>query len=121
MAFGSTVTVTVNAVAHILNRINQDTYGSEFYLREATMEWRMKVRHTKESPNKDGFVFNRHNVELTQTVFATSTMPALTRQAYSVYRNMDIDTTADPAFLFDGFVDYMDGATVSEDLVAWMN
>lgn len=40
MAFGATITITVNGVAKALNRINQDGYTSEYYLREATMEWR---------------------------------------------------------------------------------
>lgn len=50
MAFGATITVSYGGANKVLNRINQDNYGSEYYLREATIDYRMKIRHSKESP-----------------------------------------------------------------------
>lgn len=123
MSFGATVVVTVNAVAKTLNNIRRDDYGSEYYLREATQEFRMKIRHTREAPIKaTGVVFERHNVELTQTVYSTTVgVPNIVRQAYSVFRNMSTDTLVDPGYLNVGFIDYMDSATVQGDLLAWMS
>lgn len=84
---GDTVSVTVNAVAKTLAKINQDGYSSEYYLREVTQEFRMKIRHTRDRPAKDGTVVDRHNVELTQTVYATSTTPEVIRRSYTVITN----------------------------------
>jgi hypothetical protein len=121
MAFGATLTVTVNSVAKVLNRINQDNYGSEYYLRSATDEYRMKIRHSKEATQSDGRAFDRHNVELTHTVFATSTDPQVVRQIYVVYRVLSNDDLTDAGYLFDGYVNYLDSATVQGDLLTWQS
>lgn len=62
MSFGVTETITVNAVAKILNRVNQDNYGSEYSLLTATDYWNMKIRHSTDKVDADGFVMLRHNV-----------------------------------------------------------
>lgn len=121
MAFGATLTLPYNAGTKVLNRINQDSYGSEFYLREATKEFRVKIRHTKDAANAAGIVMERHNVEFTETVFATSVLPSFTRHMYAVFRNQVGDTTVDPGYLFAGAIDYLDSGTVQADLIAWMN
>jgi|SwirhisoilCB3_FD_contig_31_5280814_length_416_multi_3_in_0_out_0_1 hypothetical protein len=121
MAFGSTLTVTVNAVAKVLNRINQDNYGSEYLLREALQEFRMKIRHSKESPKADGTVYDRHNVEFTHTIFATSTVPEYVRQSYIVVRNKYSDDLTQVGYGLAGFVDYVDNATVQGDLLTWQS
>jgi hypothetical protein len=84
---GDTVSITVNAVAKTLAKINQDGYSSEYYLRETLQEFRMKIRHSKDRPAADGTVVDRHNVELTQTVYATSTTPEIIRRSYVVITN----------------------------------
>lgn len=121
MAFGATITITENAVAKILNRINQDGYGSEYYLRDATSERRIRIRHSKESPRSDGTVMHRHNVEYTHTTFATPTVKEIVRSAYVVIRNSDADDLTQPGYLVDGFVNYLDSATVQSDLLNWLN
>jgi hypothetical protein len=125
MAFGATITVTVNAVAQVLNRINQDQYGSEWLLRTTTEEYRCKIRHSQETNPKDVDPrlrgMDRHNVELTHTVFATSTTPQIVRQAYSVYRvSPGDDMTAAKNFV-DGFTSFIDGSTVQTDVLAWLS
>jgi hypothetical protein len=121
MAFGATLTVTVNAVAKVLNRINQDNYGSEYYLRSTTDEYRMKIRHSKEAPQADGRRFDRHNVELTHVVFATSTTPVVTRIVSSTLRVLEADDLTPAGYLVAGFVDYVDNATVQSDLLTWQS
>lgn len=121
MAFGATVTVTVNAVAKVLNRINQDNYGSEYYLRSATDEYRMKIRHSKESPQADGRVFDRHNVELTHTVYATGSTPEIKRIASSTFRVLSTDDLTAAGYLTAAFIDYVDGGTVQADLLTWQS
>jgi hypothetical protein len=121
MAFGATLTVTVNAVAKVLNRINQDNYGSEYYLRSSTDEYRMKIRHSKESPQTDGRVFDRHNVELTHTIFAVGATPEVKRIVSSTFRILSNDDLTAAGYLTAGFVDYVDNATVQGDLLTWQS
>lgn len=75
MAFGSTLTLTVNSVAKVLNRINQDNYGSEYSLLSATESWNLKIRHSTDKQDGDGMVMLRHNFYLEHVIYATSSTP----------------------------------------------
>jgi hypothetical protein len=121
MAFGSTLTITINSVAKVLNRINQDNYGSEYYLRSSTEDYRVKIRHSKEATQPDGRNFDRHNVEVTHTVFATGSDPEIKRQYYIIGRILSTDDITDAGYLFAGFVDYLDSSTVQGDLLTWLS
>jgi hypothetical protein len=122
MAFGATITLTVNAVAKVLNRINQDNYGSEYLLVGSLDEYRLKIRHSKEAPSSLSAVgFDRHNLEVTHTVFATSTVPRIVRQAYIVLRNDYSDDKTAVGYLDAAMVDYVDSGTVQADLISWQN
>lgn len=70
--FSNTLTLTINTVAKVLNRVNQDSYGSEYVFRDANEEIRMQIRHsTDKLAAGDTF---RHNVYIERTVFATPTV-----------------------------------------------
>jgi hypothetical protein len=75
MAFGTTLTLTVNSVAKVLNRINQDNYGSEYSLETATDSWNLRIRHSLDKTDADGKDMKRHNMYLEHVTFATSTTP----------------------------------------------
>lgn len=120
MAFGATLTVTINSVAKVLNRINQDNYGSEYMLRSSTEEFRMKIRHSKEN-SKTGTVYERHNMELTHTVFATATTKEVVRNAYTVARGPLNDDVTPLGYLLAGFATYASNATVQADLLSWQS
>lgn len=84
---GDSIVLTISGSAKTLVKINQDAYASEYLLRESTQEFRMKVRHTNASdPNK--VVQDRHNVEVTQKVFATTTTPEYNDKAYFVLQSL---------------------------------
>jgi len=121
MSFGLTFTFTVNSVAKVLKRINQDNYGSEYLLRDSVEEYRMLIRHQLEAPRAGAERFDRHNVELTHTVFATSTDPVIIRQLYIVVRNRAADSGTDTGYLFDAFINALDNATLQGDLLTWQN
>lgn len=122
MSFGSTIVITVNAVAKTLNRVNQDNYGSEYLLRETLQEFRIKIRHSKEKPNAAGVVNDRHNIEVTQTVFAVAGVsPEIVRKNYVVMTNPYNDNLTTAGYLIDAFVNYIDSATVQSDLLTWQN
>jgi hypothetical protein len=75
MAFGATITLTVNAVAKVLNRINQDNYGSEYSLESALDTWNLRIRHSVDKPDSDGMVMKRHNFYLEHITFPTTLLP----------------------------------------------
>lgn len=113
--FADPITITVNAVAKALVRINQDAYGSEYFLREATQEWRLKIRNTTYT-NSAKVLTDRHNFEFTNTVYATPTAPSIVRKIYSVFENSRSDTAADPLQAFVGFVGFMTSANIQKAL-----
>lgn len=122
MAFGATITVSYGGANKVLNRINQDNYGSEYYLREATIDYRMKIRHSKESPSALASTgFDRHNVELTVTLLPTPTAPAVVRQAYAVLRNGFSDDFTEVAKTNKAMSDFISSGTVIADLLSWLN
>jgi hypothetical protein len=99
--FADPLSVTVNSVAKALIRINQDRYSSEYLLRTATEEFRLKIRNTSRIDKKRGNIeVDRHNVELVHTVFpvAPSTR-SFVRNAYAVFENERGDTLLDPAYI----------------------
>jgi hypothetical protein len=56
----NTLTLTINSVAKVLTRINQDNYGSEYRLVAASERIVLKIRHSKSSSG--GAQFDQHNV-----------------------------------------------------------
>lgn len=101
---GDTITVTINAVAKTLVKINQDKYSSEYRLREADGMFTLNIRHSSYS-SKDGraALIDRHNVELIHTRYATPTDPAKVTKTYTVFEQDRVDTTANPAQEVVGF------------------
>jgi len=115
---GDTLTITVNAVAKAMKKINQDAYSAEYLLREATQEFRTKVRHSKEKNLVSGQLMDRHNVEFTQTIFPSVTYPTgYTRQVYTVIRNPNSDVATDVDLFSDGLADWVKANAAA--LVGW--
>jgi hypothetical protein len=91
MAFGATITITVNAVAKVLNRINQDNYGSEYSLETALDSWNLRIRHSTDKPDADGMEMKRHNLYLEHITFPTSTLPMYTESVTWTMRHGKFD------------------------------
>ena len=92
--FSDTITITINSVAKVMTRINQDGYSSEYFLRETDGEFRLRLRNSKYSDKtRAGVVVDRHNVELVHMVYAVApaVQPTI-RKAYSVFENDRGDT-----------------------------
>lgn len=96
---GNTIALTIAGVAKTLTLIKSGDYDTEYYLREATLEYRMFIRHSKaknassENPSQQ----DRHNVELQRIIFATSTTPKKVQKTYSVRQLDPGDTVVDLA------------------------
>nr|QDH87021.1 MAG: hypothetical protein H1RhizoLitter1496_000002 [Leviviridae sp.] len=121
MALGDTLTITLGGsggTAKVLKKINQDGYSSEYYLPEASSAFRAKVRHTKESVKQGQVPYERHNVEFTETVYASGSVPEFVRQAYVVIRHKVGDTAATVSDLGEGLSFYLN-ETLYGKLIGW--
>lgn len=121
MTFGTnTITLTVGETPKVLVQINQDNFGKQYYLRETDQEFTLNVRHSQEGLLPDGSRFDRHNVEIIHTVFATDTSASRQRVTYVVIRNKrsdDYDAVVETSFsLFDA----LDEVAIAE-LLAWQS
>lgn len=76
---GSTFVLALTSGSKTLPLVNQDGYSAEYYLREALVSYRVQVRHS--NFNKGGVTYDRHNVTVTRTTFATTTMPEIENTA----------------------------------------
>lgn len=73
--FANTLTLTIAGVATVLNRNNQDNFGSEYQFTDALSSVSMKIRHSLDNPDKDGISMKRHNLFVERIVFPTLTVP----------------------------------------------
>lgn len=125
MAFGTTITITINAVARIMNRINDsDPYSSEYLLRSATEEWRVKIRHSHSDPKGIDIYqrgVDRHNMEFTHVVYATPTTKEIKRKIYTVMEIYSADDVVSSSLDFQGFLAYAANATRVDDQLAWLS
>jgi hypothetical protein len=96
--FADTITFTINAVAKVLTRINQDGYSSEYLLRETLGEYRAKIRNSSYKASGASVNTNRHNLELVHTIYPVSpaTVPTI-RKTYVVFEDNAGDVLVDNA------------------------
>lgn len=113
--FADPAVVTINAVAKNLVRINQDQYSSEYLLRSATDEYRLRLRNSTYTDKKRGAVIDRHNVELIHTVFpvAPATL-SIVRKVYTVIENQQGDTLVDPTKVAAGLFAFLTEANITK-------
>jgi hypothetical protein len=113
--FADPAVVTVNSVAKNLFRINQDKYSSEYMLRSSTDEFRLRIRNTSYTDKKRGVTIDRHNVELTHTLFpvAPSTRSFI-RKTYTVIENEQGDTLTDPQYVASALFAYLSAANITK-------
>lgn len=104
---GDSITVTINAVAKILKKINQDQYSSEYLLRETTGEYRMKVRHSTDKALTRGEQMDRHNVELTVTSFGVAPDDGYSVIVSSTLRNPQRIAATEVDQISDGLADWV--------------
>nr|UJQ85988.1 MAG: hypothetical protein 2 [Leviviridae sp.] len=105
----------------ILNRVNQDSYGSEYQFADATRAASMKIRHSKDSPDKDGLTMKRHNVFFEYVVYPTPTS-LLKKFTYTgTLRHGQYDDPALCASIAKGVEAWVSSGSVAADLAAGKN
>jgi hypothetical protein len=110
--FADPQTVTVNAVARTLIRINQDQYSSEWLLRSNLDEFRMYIRNSTRTDKTRGVAIDRHNIELRWTIFpvAPATRSFIRRTTITV-ENEQGDTLTDPVGVAVGLCNYLSASS----------
>lgn len=103
MAFGNTFVLPLVSGSKTLIKINAgDAYAGEYYLRETLVSYRAKIRHS--TVTRGGLAYDRHNVEITCTVFATLSTPEFVRKVYVVFENLASDAFTEHV---DALADWM--------------
>ena len=81
--FANTITITIaTGQDRILNRVNQDNFGSEYQYSDANEAISMKIRHSTDGVDGDGVTMKRHNVFFERIVFPTVTT-LLKKESYT--------------------------------------
>lgn len=99
-----TLTLPVGAGTRVCTAVNQDGYSTEYLLREATQDTRVRVRHTQTKAKGDVPALDRHNVEITEKVFADGDTPEVNQKVYIVIEHEPGD---DPTDLVDALADWL--------------
>jgi hypothetical protein len=121
MAFANPLVLTVNSVAKNLPKINQDNYGSEYYLRETTQEFRVKIRHSEDKAVTGTGKIHRSNVTVTQTVFSvTAGVPDEVYECSTTVRNGKAADATKVGYLGSALSALLVQARY-EDMVGWLN
>lgn len=118
--FADPLTITINSVAKVLNKIADDGYTSEYYLRGALEDFRLKIRHSSYVDKTRGSrKVDRHNMEIIQTVFPVSPATIATvRKIYTVLENDSVDGITEPLNFALGFIALHSSPTVTK-LINW--
>lgn len=120
--FPSTITLTIDSVPKVLNRINQDNYGSEYLLADTTARYSLKIRHSEE-PRKtpSDLVMLRHNVLLEVTTYGDLTHPDENRTVTTTIRTPKLRATANAINESTAFNAWLGTSSNIADLVNGMN
>jgi len=86
---GSTLTVTLDGsggTAKTLPLINQDGYSAEYFLDETLVQYRAKVRHSRDNVKAGTQSFDRHTVTFARFLKPTEAIPLgrLTEVIYTI-------------------------------------
>ena len=96
--FANTLSVTIGAdSARVLTRINQDSFGSTYRLATATEITEIAIRNS--TAKESGAIYDRHNIELRHTQYATGLLPERHYVASSTFKTRRVG--GDPTRLSD--------------------
>jgi hypothetical protein len=94
--FANTLTITIDSIAKVLTRVNQDNFGSVYKLSSATEVFTLRFRNPTDNTQKKVEPFDRHNMFFEHVIFAT---PTTTEKRYSVSATIRKSFDGDPAYL----------------------
>jgi len=74
-------------------KIREEAYSSEYLFRDSTSKYVVKIRHTKVKATSTRPEYDRHNLEVVQTIFLAGAVPEYERKFYFVYEVLASDTS----------------------------
>ena len=92
--FANTLTITIDGIARVLTRVNQDNYGSLYQLKDATQKFVLQFRNGTDKASPENL--DRHTMVFEHTVYATATT---TEKYYSMTSTIRCRQTSDPTWL----------------------
>lgn len=117
---GNSITLDPGSGPVDLALINEGGYSSEYLFRDATVDTRINIRHSKEKASGTQVQMDRHNVTVTQTFAPTTPFPeGHSVQASITLRIPPTESIAVLSDLLTGLVTWMaDGTpTINQDRV----
>jgi hypothetical protein len=106
-------TVTINSVAKVMPRINQDNNSSVYRLRSSLDEYVLTIKHSN-GKIVGGQPGEGHLAKLDYTVFATATAPELHLACWAVLQNPDgFDLTLSRNTML-GLMGYLSSANIDK-------
>lgn len=89
--FADTIVIPFSSGNITVTKINQDNFGSTYRFNDATHEVKLSIRHSRTTAKNGKPSYDRHNFELVETVYATSTVPEFYRKSYGVIEQLPGD------------------------------
>lgn len=112
MSLGDPISVTYNTVAKNLVKINQDSYGSEYYLDDGTERFTVSVKHTIPSKGAAG---ESHLVRLDVEHFDAEGILQRTSSAWTVIKTFDGKQDVNSSqYATEALVDFLSDANIAK-------
>lgn len=122
MAYPDTITITIApSTTRVMQRVNQDNYGSEYVYNDSVEAIVMKIRHSEDSPDGDGISMKRHNVFMERVVYPTPTTLLRKYTSTVTLRHGKYDDPVASATLATGLNAWLATSTNAADLAAGKN
>lgn len=121
---GDTLTITLDGsggTAKVLPKINQDAYSAEYFLKDTLVDYRAKVRHSRDNVKAGTQPFDRHTVTFSAYVRPTTTLPlgSLSEVIFTI-RNDPNGVAADQIDVSEAMSFYMVKAgSIAAKLLGW--
>lgn len=121
---GDTLTITLDGsggTAKVLPKINQDGYSAEYFLDETTVQYRARVRHSRDNVKAGTQPFDRHSVTFNRFLKPTETAPLgrMTEVTFTI-RDDPNEASADVIDLSEAMSFYMVKAGgIAAKLLGW--
>lgn len=121
---GDTITFDYAGSPLVLTKITEGGYSSEYLLKESTAEFRLNVRHSKETGTANGVLLDRHNVTLTRQVYPDVDNPnGIFYQAYMIIRTPRTSDGIDTDYLASALADLLtvvvSSKTIQQRVIGW--
>lgn len=118
---GSTFVIPRSGGNVTCNLINQDGYSAEYLAKVTGGEFWVRVRHSTVKATATRPAMDRHNVEITEIVYADGDVAQFDRKTYLVFECKPDDTAADVVMNVDALADWLIASTNANvtKLIGW--